>query len=602
MQTIWLEASAGSGKTTFLLSQIKETDADKVMFITFSNTAANEIKHRAGSKIYSTTLHALAYKIILNKLNKNISPESLRYQAVLTMLENEEFYQLVSWLLNENITLDENIQQTTKPNDLNEEEAPNKLNYEWENDLSHANIIPDFKLTQIKLIFFTKQNEKRKKMPMDMNLEYVEWAIARIKEHENYIKNYAHWIQGKINSLIKQQEEQLKEFNNVIYYEDLIIHAINILKKQENADLLFKYFGNIKILLIDEAQDLSKTQWELLIVILSEWQALGNNLIIASDPKQLIYNFQGACLTSFLKAKEDIKKLSNKFEIKKLNHTFRLPKKICEFLNKVGNKLEINFVQHSTQSQKDGWVEFIFIDDINEIINIIKNFDSKNVMILFKQKTERMEKLSQALFANGFILNSPFACLHPVIKDFQHLINWILSDNKFSLYLIQKVIPDINELSKLKNFNNLSDICARWIMNKNTQSFLQQKLGNAKAYWENVLLEYAVFYEHEFYNAITDTHNFFKSHCESKKTDESKKNIFQQGLFFNTIHSAKGMEADIVLLLETDFKSKFKNDTHRLLYVGLTRAKEKLIIPVFRKNLDNLDNTWAQILIESFNE
>jgi ATP-dependent exoDNAse (exonuclease V) beta subunit len=138
MFTIWLEASAGSGKTTFLLSKIKETNADNVMFITFSNTAADEIKNRTNSKIYSTTLHALAYKIILNKINKNIASQSLRYQAILKLLENEDFYQLIAWMLEENITLDEHIQEQIDRPSLKEQNAPNNLNnteYIWEKDL-----------------------------------------------------------------------------------------------------------------------------------------------------------------------------------------------------------------------------------------------------------------------------------------------------------------------------------------------------------------------------------------------------------------------------------------------------------------------------------
>ncbi len=619
MNTIWLEASAGTGKTTFLISQIYDNKPEEIMFITFSNAAANELKARtkhihrpnessskdfeekkdetSENEVHITTLHALAFKIILTKLEwqaqvpKEIATSSLRNQAILQMLKNKEFAKLITWLLKQKITIDEEASTIEKPLKIATMNPPIKMNMEYESILANNQILDTEILQKIKLIFFTKSGDLRKKMPPNLPEKYTQWAIERILQHEQYKQNYAAWVLGSINFLIKQQEQLLKDSNNLLYYDDLITIATHELEKEENADLLYKYFGNIKLLLIDEAQDLSTAQWDLLITILNEWNALNGRLIIASDKKQLIYDFQGATIEGFEKNKARIKKLSKNFEIKQLNHTYRLPKKICTFLNKIGPSLQIEYVEHSTQRQLDGNIEIMLIDNISEIAEHIKKYQLSNVMVLFKYRTERIQDLAHAFFTNGLLINSPLTMQHPIIKDFQYLIDFIYNKSKFAMQILKNTGHDESSILQIKQ-NNICDIsalCARWTIHPITQKFLSKKLQSAKSFWEHTLLEYAKFYQYDPIGAISDEQNFYKEYSQE----------LTQGIFLNTIHSSKGMEANYVFLCDTDFSSHIFCETNRLLYVGLTRAKEKLILPIFKSNLDKLEGTWANLLIET---
>lgn len=590
MNTIWLEASAGTGKTTFLISKLNEQEnKENALFLTFSKTAANEIKERTSQQIKAYTIHALAYEIISNKFPiKNITQNSLTNKAIIELLKNVEYKNLLKWIIE---VSDGKVEKTkvTKSPKISISYAPEKT-VEFL-ILEGDKLIEEEQLKIIKNYFFTKAGTLRKKYLININEKLCEWAIARIQVHEKYYNDYIAWIKNKLYEILKNKEEELKQKNNILYYDDLIELAKQILKEEENGNLIFKYFGNIKLLLIDEAQDISKAQWELIEIILDEWKQLNANLIIASDVKQLIYEFQGANKKIFQEYKNKIKIYSNNFQIKTLTQTWRLPKKTCNYVNNIFKTMP-NFLKHTTYNNHEGDIAFLKINSVDEIKNYIlkNNLYNSETMILFKQKTKRMEALAKCLINSGIILNSPYITLHPILKDFAHLLNWLLFKDQLSLGVIlnifnkQEKSQSLNEMHKY--LYNLEVLCYEWLTNKTVQKFLKSKLENQFSYWAQVLIEYSKFYKYNPYCAIYDNNNFYKNNVEK----------FEKGMFFNTIHSAKGMEAENVILCETDFKSKFKNDTQELLYVALTRTKKNLIIPILN---EHFQNTWATELIKT---
>jgi len=615
METVWVEASAGTGKTTFLISQIADYKPEEILFITFSNAAANELAERIDNqKVFITTLHALAFKIILMKFEqKQIAADSLRDAAILQMLENDECYQLICWLLEENVAIDESICDMPKPIELCTSLPTIVRQWEHEADLASNKMLSAHKINEIKLVFFTKSNERRKRVALQASNDYIEWAVERVLLHEKHHNEYTNWVLSRINYLIAAQEQKLKDADNLLYYNDLITLATSLLSQQENADLLYKFFGNIKLLLIDEAQDLANAQWQLVLTILSEWSMLDTKLIIASDKKQLIYDFQGASIEGFENSKRQIKKISKKFTIHELNQTYRLPKKVCDFVNSIGKTLNLEYNAHTTYREADGAVEPLIVDDISEIVGYIKEQNLENVMVLFKYKSTRMEQLAHAFFANGLLVDSPYSMMHPIIKDFQYLISWLNTDSVFAFEIIKNVLGVVDEIcasdnenffNKLKSKTNLEEICALWLLNDRVQEFLSNKLQKAKSFWENVLRQYSKFYKYQPYDAISDTGNFYKMYIDSMSRQTqiySKKNLFVNGIKLNTIHSSKGMEAQYVFLCDTDIVARSKRageesslESDRLLYVGLTRVKTKLMIVVLKQNMEHLDGTWAQ--------
>lgn len=69
-----------------------------------------------------------------------------------------------------------------------------------------------------------------------------------------------------------------------------IISAINLIKDREKEELLkIKCLKNLKVIFVDEAQDLSQIQFELLDLLKKKLEI---NLIMVGDPNQSIYQFQ----------------------------------------------------------------------------------------------------------------------------------------------------------------------------------------------------------------------------------------------------------------------------------------------------------------------
>ncbi|MBL8542395.1 MAG: double-strand break repair helicase AddA [Hyphomonadaceae bacterium] len=90
-------------------------------------------------------------------------------------------------------------------------------------------------------------------------------------------------------------------------FDDLIEHAQRLLQRSEAAPwVLYKLDGGLDHILIDEGQDTSPTQWELIEPLQTEFFAGAGvrervrTMFAVGDPKQSIYAFQGADPARFL--------------------------------------------------------------------------------------------------------------------------------------------------------------------------------------------------------------------------------------------------------------------------------------------------------------
>ena len=72
------------------------------------------------------------------------------------------------------------------------------------------------------------------------------------------------------------------------------------------TDLLLSMDARVRHLLVDEFQDTSFSQWELLVLLTSGWQPNdGRTLFLVGDPMQSIYRFRDAQVALFLKAQSE---------------------------------------------------------------------------------------------------------------------------------------------------------------------------------------------------------------------------------------------------------------------------------------------------------
>ena len=95
--------------------------------------------------------------------------------------------------------------------------------------------------------------------------------------------------------------DELKQSRALMDYDDLILTARDLLQKSGISPwVLFKLDGGIDHVLVDEAQDTSPEQWDIINALTQEFfSGLGRtqserSLFVVGDEKQSIFSFQGA--------------------------------------------------------------------------------------------------------------------------------------------------------------------------------------------------------------------------------------------------------------------------------------------------------------------
>ncbi|HET7096624.1 MAG TPA: 3'-5' exonuclease, partial [Casimicrobiaceae bacterium] len=114
------------------------------------------------------------------------------------------------------------------------------------------------------------------------------------------------------------------------------IGALAALGDDTPSDLLLKVDMQIRHLLIDEFQDTSFTQIELVRRLTSGWQPDdGRTLFAVGDPMQSIYRFRGAEVRLFVEAQHALRVAELPVESLVLHRNFRSQRKLVEWVNDV---------------------------------------------------------------------------------------------------------------------------------------------------------------------------------------------------------------------------------------------------------------------------
>ncbi|MEM8915918.1 MAG: UvrD-helicase domain-containing protein, partial [Pseudomonadota bacterium] len=110
---------------------------------------------------------------------------------------------------------------------------------------------------------------------------------------------------------LDREYARLKRRRASLDYDDLIHEATQLLTRvRARAWVLYKLDGGLDHILVDEAQDNSRPQWDIFRAIAEELVAgkgseatpagaTGRSLFVVGDPKQSIYRFQGAAPDAF---------------------------------------------------------------------------------------------------------------------------------------------------------------------------------------------------------------------------------------------------------------------------------------------------------------
>ncbi|MBO4405131.1 MAG: UvrD-helicase domain-containing protein [Alphaproteobacteria bacterium] len=193
-----------------------------------------------------------------------------------------------------------------------------------------------------------------------------------------------------LNALIKKFIE-LKIEQHLIDYDDVIISTLELL--QNNLSWVFyKIDKNINHILVDEAQDTSPEQWEIIRRLTSEFFAheySEKTIFVVGDEKQSIYSFQGANVELFEEMHEkfrcDSVNCKQKFYDVELNKSYRSDGNVLKFVDKVFEN-DFENVKHDTVKNSDaGVVEIVDLfeksddDSKSELAEYVANFIENSI-------------------------------------------------------------------------------------------------------------------------------------------------------------------------------------------------------------------------------
>ena len=210
-----------------------------------------------------------------------------------------------------------------------------------------------------KRCFFTTENTTRKSSTLctknarlaDAELvKRLELEQERLLECETKLKKLRLYHSTKaaftIVSEIDSRYEAYKHAKSCMDFADLIYTTRELLQNSSARQwVLYKLDGGIDHILLDEAQDTSPEQWDIVAGLCDDFfsgegkQAQNRTIFVVGDRKQSIFSFQGADPTKFdamSKQFEQKAKMANKgFERVNLEVSFRSAPAVLEAVNKI---------------------------------------------------------------------------------------------------------------------------------------------------------------------------------------------------------------------------------------------------------------------------
>ena len=420
-----------------------------------------------------------------------------------------------------------------------------------------------------------------------------------------------HSVKGASRSTlrIRTQYLSLLKDTHTVTFDTMIIFAVKVLRK--HAGLRNYYQNKFDFVQVDEFQDLNPAQAELLKIMVSQ----SGNLCVAGDMRQQIYGFRGAC-----GAMEEFSKVAT---IHELTLNYRCNPKILALANSVmddyaplipaTNTVSIPPVFFTAKDARDE-AKFV-VDEIGRLHGQGQRYDS--MAVLYRSSAVISEIINDLLNRKiPFVTKSPLPNKYAA-KPWREIIALFrFMAEPTSLDALREILP----LFFLKR-NLISDIKATVAEQK--YSLLQSlPLLARKPFHRDCIVELGMAVEAaaqmspaqairhvvkhgldkyfgearvlSIESAISElkaypTISAFLQHVQNAKEQLAQvKTIAAKAkdvLTLSTIHTAKGCEYSTVFLigladgvLPSSRDDADISEEKRILYVGITRAKERLYL------------------------
>ena len=473
----------GTGKTTTLLNEVdrylKQTDPDKIGYFSFTQKAAHEARDSAMSKF-------------------NLGEGDLPYFRTLHSLA---FRRLG--------IKKEDVLQRRHYEDLGKKTGYSLDYNEYDNE--HTGLFT----TKSDLLRIIQLAKLRGITPEEQFNKQEHTQLVDIKT----LKQFAHDL------------EQYKKDYNLIDFTDMITEFVKS-DKSPKFDVVF----------IDEAQDLSLSQWDMAKSI---WDKTGDTFI-AGDDDQAIFRWAGADVDSFI---------TQTGKIMHLTQSYRIPQVVHDVASNIVNKIQNRLPKEWRPKTQRGLLSYY--DDFEQV-----NMKQGNWLVLARTRF-MLNELEDQLYSRGLYYENKFK-----------------TNKEQDLY---KAITDWENLRKDVdiNYDQLERISSYMSQNHFEKQSLKYMDKDAN-YKMSGLRERGWLKTDKIWFEAFDSAPQKKVRYIRRMRENGEKLNSAPRIILSTIHGVKGGEQDNVVLLTDLSRNTQRNyennpdDENRLFYVGATRTKNHL--------------------------
>lgn len=459
--------------------------------------------------------------------------------------------------------------------------------------------------------------------------EFISSVLSEISMVKGELMDLEHYY-GKncsedvFKRLYQGYEERLRR-GGQLDFDDMLVMCYQLFK--ERKDILSAWQDKYRYILIDEFQDINRTQYEIVKMLAEP----GNNLFIVGDDDQSIYRFRGARPELMLGFERDYPGAAKIL----LDTNYRCSRQIVEAAGRVIANNRARFPKDISAARGAGHPVIIkeWPDSIDENLKIaseIRDYASMGVPYGDIAVLYRTNLGPRMLISRLMEYNIPFSMRDAVPNLYEH---WI-SQNVISY--IKAATGDLSRANVLQIINRPKRYVSRdalegkqvdwealksfyqdknWMLDRIEQLEYDLKMLKAMApaaavnyirkavEYDGYIREYAESRRikpeelFETLDQLQESAAGYKTYdAWFKHMDEYREQLLKQagdrdggrqGVSLMTMHSAKGLEFRVVYILDANegitphHKAVLDPDVEeerRMFYVAMTRAKERLHI------------------------
>ncbi len=573
-------AGAGSGKTKVLTTRIAYLIENKIssyhiLAITFTNKAAKEMKQRLDKIVpnheaFLGTFHSFGLRIIRENYQK------LNMDRNFTILDSDDVLSLIKKILKE---------KGYDPKQIAPSYIRNRISFIKNEMLSEDDIIKYF------------------------NTDAESLAYEIYKEYQATLKK-----------------------NNSVDFDDLLVLPVKLFTNHK--DVLEHYQDKYQYILIDEYQDTNAVQYKLVKLLAKKYQ----NLFVVGDPDQSIYMFRGANYKNILNFEKDYPNA----QVVPLVDNYRSTKMILDAANKViqnnKDRKEKNLRSHKGEGIKVHYMKAyderheikLILDEIKRLLN--EGFNKKDIAVFYRTNAQSRVCEEQFLKANMpyKVVGSYYFYARKEIKDLLSYMRLILNHNDDislrraiaspkrkigakSLSALEQIAKDENismfeaiktgkelafknlilELTKDSESLSLTELVDDILDKSGLKNELNPNVLEDELRLENLMEFRSITASFEEQTGSVNLQDFLEEISLVSDVSEHKED--DDVITLMTLHSAKGLEFDIVFIIGMEegifpHQNSFLEpdqieEERRLCYVGITRARKRLYLLNARKRM-----------------